>query len=350
MVIAGAFVAGGALLSYWRSAPRDPGLTTEVAMFATFLLGVEAQGEPGAAVALAVVMTVLLAWRSTLHRFARDVLSEEELHNALIFAIAAAVVLPLLPDKAVDPFGLVNPFALWRIVVVLMGLSGLGHVAARALGPRYGLAVAGFASGFISSSATIAAMGARSRGEPALAGPAAAGAVMSTVGALVYLAALIAAADVDLLAPLAAPLAACLIATIVYAVLLSWRTLSKANGAPAPGKAFRFTTILVFAAMMAAFSAVTSAAGAWLGAAGEFSAAIAAGAIDVHAAAAAIATLVAAGHTDLASGHIAVMLALTANMLVKIPIAFATGTRGFGARVSGGLIVLVAGLWCGALL
>lgn len=349
-ILAGAFTAGASLLSYWLSDRRDPGLTTEVAMFATFLLGVEAQTDVTTAVALAVVMTVLLAWRTPLHHFARDVLSEQELSNGLIFAIAAVVILPFLPDRAVDPFGLVNPFALWRIVVVLMGLSGLGHVAARVLGPRYGLTITGFASGFISTSAGIAAMGARSRTDPASAGAAAAGAVAASVASLIYLAALVTAANDRLMAPLVVPLGVCLAATTVYAILLSWRELAKSQELPASGQAFKVTTVLIFAALMAAFSAVASVANAWLGTAGLLSTALIAGTIDVQAAAAAIATMIASGQAGIDSGYMAIMIALTANMLIKVPIAFATGTRGFGLRVSAGLLVLVVSLWLGALI
>jgi uncharacterized membrane protein (DUF4010 family) len=350
LFLGGAFIAGTALVSYWASDRRDPGLTTEVAMFATFLLGVEAQSNPAIAAAMAVVVTMLLAWRSALHRFARSTLSEQELHNGLIFAIAAVVILPLLPDRSVDPFGLINPFALWRIVVVLMGLSGLGYVGVRAFDPRYGLAITGFASGFISSSAMIAAMGARSRAEPGSVAPAAAGAVASTVGSLVYLAALVAAADMDLMIALMTPLGICLAVTLAYASLLSWKAQSRGSELPAPGEAFKFRTVLVFAVLLAAFSILASFAGAWLGTVGVFSTAIAAGAVDVHAAAAAVATLVAGGRTDLASGRIAILLALSANMLLKVPISFATGTVSFGLRVSVGLGVLIVGLLCGALL
>ena len=345
LFMTGAFVAAAALIGYRLSDRRDPGLTTEVAMFATFLLGVEAQHNPGPALALSVVVTVLLAWREPLHHLARDVLSEKELHNGLIFAIAALVVLPLLPDRTIDPFGLFNPFALWRIAVVMMGLGAAGHAAARVFGPRYGLAVAGFASGFVSSSATIASMGGRVRAAPDMIVPAAAGAAASTLGSLVYLAALVAAANLKLILPLALPLASAAVITLIYAALLSRRASSQPSPRPVEVAAFSFRTILVFALFLGAFSFVENTAFRWFGSAGIFASAIIAGTIDVQAAAIAVATVVADGRADLSSGNFAILLALTANMLVKIPLSFATGTRGFGIRVSLGLAMLVASLW-----
>jgi uncharacterized membrane protein (DUF4010 family) len=347
--LTGAFVAAAALIGYWLAGRRDPGLTTEVAMFVTFLLGVEAQNNPGQALALAVIVTVLLAWREPLHRLARDVLSEEELHNGLLFAIAALVVLPLLPDRTVDPFGLFNPFALWRIAVVMMGLGAAGHAATRIAGPRYGLAVAGFASGFVSSSATIASMGGRSRAVPELAGPAAAGSVASTLGALSYLAALVAAANPRLLLPLALPLGTAAFVTLLYAVLLSRRAFSKPLQHPIEGASFQVRTVLIFALFLGVFSLVENAAFGWFGSAGVLASAIITGAIDVHAAATAVATVVTDGRADLSSGEWAILLALTANMLVKMPLSFAAGTRAFGVRVSLGLAMLVASLWAAVL-
>jgi uncharacterized membrane protein (DUF4010 family) len=340
-----AFVACAALAGYWLGDRRDPGLTTEVAMFATLLLGVEAQHNTAQALALAVIVTVLLAWREPLHHLARNVLSEDELHNGLIFAIAALVVLPLLPDRTVDPFGLFNPFALWRVAVVMMGLGAAGHAATRIAGPRYGLAVAGFASGFVSSSATIASMGGRSRAAPDLAGPAAAGSVTSTLGALIYLAALVAAANPKLLLPLALPLGTAVLVTLLYVALLSRRAFSKPLQHPIAGASFQIRTILIFALFLGVFSLVENAAFDWFGSAGIFASAIVTGAIDVHAAATAVATVVTDGRADLSSGDRAILLALTANMLVKMPLSFAVGTRPFGMRVSLGLAMLVASLW-----
>ncbi len=93
----------------------------------------------------------------SLHRFIGSVLTDAEVHDALLFAAAALVVLPLLPNRAVGPFEVLNPFAVWRLVVLLMAISSAGYIAVRSVGPRYGLAVAGLLGGFVSSTATIGA-------------------------------------------------------------------------------------------------------------------------------------------------------------------------------------------------
>ena len=161
LVLAGAFVVLGALAAYWLGDRKDPGLTGEVALVMTYVLGVLAQTRPAVAFEAGIVVAALLAFRAPLHRMVRDKITDQELLDALTFAIAAVVILPLLPDRPVDPLGLLNPFTLWRLAVVAMGLSFLGYVAQRLLGGRHGLLVAGLAAGFVSSTAAVAAMGAR---------------------------------------------------------------------------------------------------------------------------------------------------------------------------------------------
>lgn len=109
---------------------------------ATYVLGILAHTRPVVALEVGVVVTAPLAFWVQLPRFVRDRITDQELLDALTFAIATVVILPLLPDRAVDPFGLLNPFTLWRLAGVAMGLSFLGYIAQRLLGGRYGLLIA----------------------------------------------------------------------------------------------------------------------------------------------------------------------------------------------------------------
>ena len=90
-------VAGLAAMGYARTGEEDPGPTTETALLLTVLLAGFAVKEPVAASALAVTVAIALMARTRIHHFIRDVLSAEELTDALIFAAAALVVLPLVP-------------------------------------------------------------------------------------------------------------------------------------------------------------------------------------------------------------------------------------------------------------
>src|SRR6185436_7318198 len=90
------------------------------------------------------------------HHFVREVLSQSELRSILIFAAATLVVGPVIPDRYIGPFSAINPRALWQVVILILAVSAAGYIAVRSLGVRFGLPLAGLASGFISSTATIA--------------------------------------------------------------------------------------------------------------------------------------------------------------------------------------------------
>jgi len=177
-VTAGAASLLTALGYWWTRDDEDPGLTTEIALVLTVLVGGLAIQDAAAAAAVAVVVAMLLAARERLHHFVGRVLSEEEVQAALVLAAAAIVVLPLLPDRPLGPFAALNPRTIWRLVILVLAIGASGHVAVRALGPRFGLPIAGLASGFVSSSATIGAMGSRAAKSPEMIGAATAGAVL----------------------------------------------------------------------------------------------------------------------------------------------------------------------------
>ncbi len=116
------------------------------------------------------------------------ILTESELHDALIFAAATLVVLPLVPDRSMGPYGALNPRSIWLIVILIMAISATGYVAVRMLGAKFGLPIAGLAAGFISSTATIAAMGGRVTKQNDVIAGAVAGAVLSTVATVMQMA------------------------------------------------------------------------------------------------------------------------------------------------------------------
>ena len=118
-------------VAYWRGHEEDPGLTTEIALTVTVLLGGLSMQRPALAGGLGVVVVVLLAAKSRLHRFVGSILTEDELQDALIFAGATLVVLPLVPDRPMGPYGALNPHSIWVIVILIMAISAAGYVAVR---------------------------------------------------------------------------------------------------------------------------------------------------------------------------------------------------------------------------
>ena len=213
--------------AYWREHDDDPGLTTEIALILTALPGGLSMQQPTLAAGLAVTVAVLLSVRSWLHRFVRSVLTEDELNDALIFAGATLVVLPLVPDRPFGPYGAINSHSIWILVVLVMAISAAGYIAVRLLGAKFGLPIAGLASGFISSTATIGAMGARAAKTPDVLAAAVAGAVLSTIAMIVQMALVLAATSMTTLRALSIPLICAGLAAVVYGAVYTVRALQQ---------------------------------------------------------------------------------------------------------------------------
>src|SRR5690348_15364318 len=188
LAVSAASVAVFSAVAYRRTSRSDPGLTSEMALFATLLLGALSVVHPGAAAGLGVIVTALLAARTRLHRFFREVLTEQEAHDALLFAAASLVILPLMPNHTVGPYGVLNPRRFWELVILIMAISGAGYIALRSIGPRYGLVFAGFVGGFVSATATIGSLGARAAQDRRLARSAVAGSVLASVATVILMA------------------------------------------------------------------------------------------------------------------------------------------------------------------
>lgn len=343
VAIAGAFVVAAIIASYRRTRSDDPGLTTEVAMLATFLLGVLAMRSAGLAAALGVVVAITLASKSRLHHFSREHLTPQELHDALLLVAAAFVVLPLLPDRPIDPWDAINPRRLWTLLVAVMGVSTAGYLALRLFGARWGLAIAGLAGGFVSSTATIAAMGDKARAEPALTPAFASAGLVSNVGTVVQLAVVLAALSPPLLRHAATPLLAAGAVAVAAAALSSLRAFGTGlDGHRLAGRRpFEPRHALAFVAIVAGVMLLAAIAQRMLGDGSLPWVLAASGLADVHAATASAAQLVAGGRVDQELALLAMTAALATNSLMKCVMAVLRGGRAYAWRVVPGIVAMV---------
>ena len=350
IAVGGAFVVLAALASYRSSQGRDPGLTTETAMLVVFLLGVLAMRELALAAGLGVAVAVLLAAKARAHHFVRTVLTSQELHDALLLAAAATVVLPLLPDHPIDPWRVLNPRKLWLLAVIVMAISAVGHVARRAFGARDGLLLAGFAGGFASSTATIASMGARARRDPSLAMACAGGGVISNVSTVVQLGVVVGLLSPPLLAHLWPALLVSGVVVVGFALLAARAARSVPADLAAPvGRAFEPRQALLFIAILSVVMVASAAAQAWLGHAGLGVTLALSGLVDTHAAAASAAQLVEAGRVAPQTALTGIALAFATNSATKLGVAWASGGRAYALRLLPGvvamLVAFVLALW-----
>lgn len=332
--------------SYRLNDASDPGQTGEVALIVTVLLGALAQGSPGLAAALAVMVAILLQAKERLHRLGRDLISEREVRDGLLLAAAALLVLPLLPDASIGPGGAFNPQKLWRLVVLVMAVSALGHVALRVIGSGRGLAVAGFFAGFVSSTAAIAGFGQRVRASPALLRPSVGAAMFAALASLVLMFPVLATVSATLLK---AVMPALLGFGVVLAIGGALGLRGGSGDEPAPtqeSRMFRFTHALYFAGFMAAVLLISALLRQAFGEAGALATAFLAAIAEVHAAVASIGQLVGQGLMTIESARLAVLAVLAASVISRGAVAWVSGGAAYGMRVSAGLAIA----WIGAVL
>jgi uncharacterized membrane protein (DUF4010 family) len=353
----GALVAVGALavaalavLAYWRSlqgphAQSDPGLTTEVALLVAYLVGVQCVVHPPIGAACGAVLAGLLAARERMHRFATEWLTEQELRDALVLAGVALVIVPLAPTTPWPGFGGLAPRTAAWLVLLILGIQGAAHVARRLFGERHALAATGLLGGFVSSTATIATLGARSRAlgnADALARRRLAGAA-GLSGAATWLQALaLAAVASPALLPRLAPV---VLAGAVGALLVGAWGLRRHDGdadttaVPDGARPLRLREALGVAALLLGVSVLVNWLRAQFGVQGLLAGTAVAALVDAHAPVAAAFGLHAQGALDEGIAMQALLVAVGVNSVSRSIVAFASGGRTYGLRIAITLLV-----------
>jgi uncharacterized membrane protein (DUF4010 family) len=233
---------------------------------------------------------------------------------------------------------------LWRIVVLVMAVGMLGHVAQRALGGRWGMPLAAFFSGFVSSTAVVVSTGQRVRAGHSDALPAAACALLANLASLALFAGVLGAASPALLVAMRWPLVLAGLGLLL--VVLSALRRIEGDGAETPtgqGHAFKLSHALGMASIIALMSLLA----AWLqhvfGEVGVLVAALCVAWVEVHAAAASIAQLIQSGGMTPEWAHWALVAVLASSALAKTAVAMASGGVRYGLAVGLGLAAMVAG-------
>lgn len=177
IVLAVALLSFGtlAIVSYGLTSKhtQDFGITTELALLITFVLGaLSGSGFEGEAVAAAVTTAALLGFKQELHHYLER-LDRRELVATLQLLLIAAVALPLLPNQALGPWNALNPRAIGFLVLLIAGISYIGYFTMKVLGTRAGLLATAVLGGLVSSTAvtiSFSQMAQRRQGSVAVLG------------------------------------------------------------------------------------------------------------------------------------------------------------------------------------
>lgn len=336
-------------------------LTTSSALIAIFLLGaMVAYGHYFTAVTSTVLMTMLLAWKAELRQFAGE-LRPEEIRGAVLLGLISVVILPLLPNRFVDPWQLLNPRQAWVIVVAIAGIEFLNYVLLRIYGTR-GLFWTALLGGFVNSTAAVAELVSLVKEERRPVGAGEALRIRLVALVLVANAATFARNLIILLlfavgaALLALP---ALLTMVVAAAALAWRRLRSGSGTAESlhlSSPIALGHVIRFAILFLLLNTIGALAQRALGGVGFVAVGVLGGVVSSAGTAASAAALAAAGQISAQSAATAVVLASMVSALVKLPIVYrqARGTElprrisyvtagivvaGVGALVAGSILM-----------
>jgi uncharacterized membrane protein (DUF4010 family) len=344
-VCGGLFVVLLVTIAYARSESEDVGITTEVSLFVTYIIGITAAVDAAFAVAIAIVVVVLLLTRTRLHRFATETLTRVEVRDGIILLAAALIVLPLLPDQEVGALGAINPYRIGAVVVTLLSIQTVAHIALRTVGERMGGALSGFLSGFVSSTATFAAMAARARDVSSSATSFASGALLSQVASMIQLIALVALLNPALLGRVSLSMALGGSVILVASIWMLRRAARADAGSVVQAKRmFNPWATLAFVALLSLFTLLVGWANEVFGSDAANITATLAALVDLHAASAAVLSVGTDEQISAEETLTTLLLIVSVNAAAKAVISYGGG-KAFFWRVVATLSAALLACW-----
>jgi uncharacterized membrane protein (DUF4010 family) len=330
-----------------RSDPESTGLTTEVAAVVVFLLGAMVTlGYSALAVGLGVVTAAVLAYKRPLHGFV-DRLGWDDVYAGLTLLIASFIALPLLPDQPIDPWGALNPYKLWLLVILISSLSLVGYVLTRLLGPARGTALTGLAGGLVSSTAVTLSFAQEGRDRPKKSAALICGILLAWAVMFVRVIVLVAVVNRMLLPYVVAPFAVMALVVGAFAAYLYYRGGGSDGGAGKKGvtvqNPFSLWAAAKFGALFAVVLLAVKIVQEHFPPSGLYAVAGLSGLVDVDAITLSMSEFAKSGEARVAV--IAIVIAAVSNTIVKCGMAFAIAGAEFGRPLLIATIVtLLAGL------
>jgi len=347
-VLAAALLACVALLivgnlAAMRDGKPDAGLTTEIAVLVMFVTGAATMtGFLIEAVICAGTVMVLLQSKAPLHGMVRRI-GANDLREIARLVLAGLVILPLLPNREMGYLGVLNPFKIWLMVVLIIGISLAAYLIRKFLGGAKGAALAGILGGLISSTATTASVARRSRaagtGELMLT------AIIMTASSVVFIRVI---AEVVVAAPsqfraLLPPLVAMMVWTAIVAAVTHRLAAKEKHPPEEESPPSELKGAVMFGLLYVAVLYGVALAKEHFGNAGLYIVAAISGLTDMDAITLSTSSLVNSGDVDPKTGWRVILLGGLANLVFKAGMALSLGAQGFRRPVLAGFAASLAG-------
>lgn len=321
------------------------GLTSELSAITVCLLGgAVIFGFAEMAVSLAILTSAILAFREPLHGMVGKI-GADDLYAALKLLIASFIVLPLLPNEAVDPWQALNPYKLWLLVILISGLSLVGYIAVRTLGSVRGTMITALTGGLVSSTAMTLSFARSSKTETdsGAANRLAAGILVSWLVMFGRVLLIITAVSVPLMQQLLWPLLGLALVTALFAMafFLAGHRLQSAAAttAVAVNNPFSLWSAIQFALLFALVLLLVKLAEHYAPGQGLYWLAALAGLTDVDAISLSLADYASRGQS-IQLAATAIGIAILSNSLVKTALVLVAGTKTLALRMALAMVTL----------
>jgi uncharacterized membrane protein (DUF4010 family) len=321
----------------------EPGMTTEIAALIMFVVG--AAVASGFRVLSAVVggtVALLLHWKQPMHAVVQR-LGEQDVNAAMRLVLIGLVILPILPNRTYGPYGVLNPFEIWLMVVLIVGISLASYIAWRLFGARMGTLLGGALGGLISSTAATVGYARRTRQTP---GDANGAAVMILIASTVVFVRVLFEVSVVArawLVPLGAPVFAMLVIMAAIAAVTWLRTRSALTVQDEAEPPSDLRAAILFGLLYGAVLVAVAFAREHAGTGGLYAVAALSGLTDVDAITLSTAQLVRAGRLEVETGWRLILVGAMANLVFKGAAVAALGHARLTRRVASLFAVALAG-------
>ncbi|MGA7117506.1 MAG: DUF4010 domain-containing protein, partial [Hyphomicrobium sp.] len=344
IALAFAVYSGAILLFRYRESIDEKtfGVTTVVAAMLTFALGALAvMGDMAVAGGMGVAAAALLAFKDVLHGWVGRI-SWLELRSGLLLAAMTFILLPMLPDRTIDPWNTINPFEMWLLTVMIAAISFAGYIAIKAVGDEAGIVMTGVAGGLASSTAVTVTLAEMAKEHPEKVAPLTSGALFASATMAARVLAVVAAVGTSILPKIALPIGVGGVALLGIAFyFLKQNTSGVGGGRLKLTNPFELKTVLKFGLLLTVITAATKLLTRIGTGQGVYVLALFSGIADVDAMTLSMSRQAA----DPASATLAanaILIVVAVNTVAKAVIGWMTGGAEFGKRMMAAAVVAIA--------
>ncbi|MFW1800911.1 MgtC/SapB family protein [Acinetobacter nematophilus] len=311
--IVGALITGTIVAYSIKNQTDDPGVTTEVAFILTYFIGGMCLWNIPFAAGLSVILTILLMTKHSMHGIAGKWITESEFRDGIFLLALLLIALPLTPNKPLWG-SVLNPYVILKLLTLILTVQALAHIAKRLLSTKNALLLSSLASGFVSSTATVASLGLEVRNGRADAKANAGAALMSCVATLLQLMIIVIGVSISWFKVIILPSLVAITVLVIFALWLMRNTQPIETNKSTDSRMFSLKEAAIIAGSLTLIQAGVYGLNLLLGDAGLIAGTLLASLFEIHGA---LATIVIQGEPSHSVLSLAFLLGLAAHAVAK---------------------------------